>query len=79
MNKQLVIPIESEHHFMFNCRAYETERKAWFNIANIPDNFYTLTDGERFKAVFSNPTHLKHVANYILAALSVRSRLLLLT
>ena len=77
--QQLVIPIESEHHFMFNCRAYETERKAWFNSANIPENFYTLTDGERFKAVFSNPTHLKHVANYILAALSVRSRLLLLT
>ena len=69
-------PVESETHFLFQCRAYSAERRVWFGGMTLPDNFENLPLDIKLKTVLNDQVNVKFTAQFIVEALNIRSKIL---
>ena len=66
-------PVESEVHFMFKCAAYRVERDHWYSKLEKPDNFETLTVGDKLKIALNLGPNAKVTSQFLLSAFDKRS------
>ena len=76
LGTDVVQPIESEFHFLFECTGYEVIRNQWLNYITLPDDFKRLTDGEKLKIALNTPDNIRATAKFITDAFNLRSTIL---
>ena len=69
-------PIESEIHFLFECKAYSAERGIWYQKMNLPNNFSDLPSEEKLRLTLNHACNVKFTAQFITAALNARSKIM---
>ena len=68
--------IESEYHFLFICKTYNTERQNWLCNITLPNNFINLPDQIKLSIVLNDPKNVKMTSQYIINSLNIRNKLL---
>ena len=76
LGTDVVQPIESEFHFLFECTGYEVIRNQWLDYITLPDDFKRLTDGEKLKIALNTPDNIRATAKFITDAFNLRSTIL---
>ena len=69
-------PVESEIHFLYDCKAYSAERGIWFGKMTLPENFEALPVKIKLKTALNDQMNIKFTAQFIVEALNIRSKLL---
>lgn len=64
--------IESECHVLFNCEKYNQLRQIWFSKLSKPEEFIDLSDQDKLKIAFNEPTNVKCTAQYLIDMLDLR-------
>ena len=67
--------IENEYHFIFECEAYQNERRSWLEKLTIPNNFSTLLQDQQLKLVLNDHNNVKLSAQFLINIYDVRSKL----
>ena len=68
--------IENEFHFIFECEAYQNERRSWLEKLTIPNNFSTLMQEQKLKLVLNDHNYVKLSAQFFINIYDVHSKLL---
>ena len=68
--------IESEMHFLFFCDKLTILRDKWFSNIKRPDNFESLSEGERLSIVLNMDENCKPTAQFITDAYCMRNKIL---
>ena len=71
--------IESEPHFLFECKSYVNERNIWYQEISVPVDFETISVDEKLKFVFNEQNNVKPTAQFIVKAFAERQRILSMT
>ena len=71
--------IESETHFLFECKSYVNERNIWYQEISVPVDFETISVDEKLKFVFNGQNNVKPTAQFIAKAFAERQRILSMT
>ena len=74
--KQSTSPVESESHFLLDCKAYDAERANCFSKMELPNDFTSLTQDNRLKYLLNHSFNVKFTAQFITMAMNIRSKLL---
>ena len=69
------LEIENEEHFLFKCSTYQTERLAWLEKLNVPNNFLLLSQNSKLDLVLNNHHNVKTTAQYIINIFDKRSKI----
>ena len=64
--------VESEYHVIFSCVKYDNLRHLWLTKITKPDNFLTLSGGEKFHLAFNEPANIKYTAQFLVDIMDLR-------